>query len=99
MLDLIIFILATIGFTFIITNHYIFKWLRDYTIKINPKFLGKAVKCPACVGFWGGLLIKSIQIIHVHGIFDVNLLLYGFVGSFVCYLAYLLIRPMIDKYD
>jgi hypothetical protein len=99
MLEFIIFIFATIGLSFIITIHYIFKWLRDYLQKINPGFLGKGIKCNACVGFWTGLIIRSIQIISTHQCFHIDLILYGFVSSFLCYLAYLLIKPLIDKYD
>jgi hypothetical protein len=99
MLELIIFILATVGLTFIISLHFIFKWLRDYFMKINPSFLGKGINCPACVGFWSGLIVNSIQLLHYHQSFDLNLLLYGFIGSLVSYIIYLLIKPLIDKYD
>lgn len=99
MLELIIFIFATIGLCFIITIHYIFKWLRDYTIKINPNFLGKMFKCSGCIGFWSALIVRSIQIFSSHQNFSLDILLYGFIGSFICYLAYLLIKPLIDKYD
>ncbi len=99
MLELIIFILATIGLTFIVSLHYIFKWLRDYLCKVNPTFLGKGIKCTACVGFWSSLIVRSIQIIHNKSSFDIDLLLYGFIGSFVCYLVYLLIKPLIDRHD
>jgi len=99
MLELIIFILATLGITFIIVIHYIFKWLRDYLLKINPSFLGKGIKCPACMGFWCGMFVRIIQILHYHYTFDLSLLLYGFIGSFMCYITYLLIKPLINKYD
>lgn len=98
-MDFIIFILATIGLTFIITLFYIFEWLRNYLKRISPKFLGKGIKCPACVGFWSGLIIRCIQILHFNLIFDVDLILYGFIGSIVSYTVYLLIKPLIDKYD
>jgi len=97
MLDFIIFILSTIGATFIIVFFYIFKWLRDFMKKISPNFLGKLFSCPACMGFWNGLLVRYIQTIHYE--LDINIILYGFIGSFVCYLTYLLIKPLMDKYD
>lgn len=95
MLELIIFILATIGMTFIIVIHYIFKWLREYLFKINPTFLGKGIKCTACVGFWSGIIIRLIQT----KMFTIDLFLYACIGSFVCYVAYLLLKPLIDKHD
>lgn len=98
MLELILFILSTAGFTLIITTSYLFKNIREFCIKKNH-FLGKLVKCSQCTGFWVGLIVQSIQILHNNDIFDLNLLLYGFTGSFVSYLAYLFIKPLIDKYD
>ena len=85
--------------TFMISLHFIFKWLRDYFMKINPSFLGRGIKCLACTGFWNGLIIRSIQLISNGETFDLDLLLYGFIGSFVVYVVYLLIKPLIDKYD
>lgn len=96
MLEFLIFILSSIGLTFIINFHYIFKWLRNFFDKINPSFLGKGIKCPACLGFWSGMFVHFIQ---MGFIFDLNILLYGFASSFICYLAYLIIKPLMDKYD
>lgn len=98
-MDLLIFILSTIGLTFIITFFYIFQWLRDYLKRISPKFLGKGIGCPACVGFWAGLIVRSIQLVHLGGIFDIDIILYGFIGSFVSYTAYLLLKSLMDKFD
>jgi len=98
-MDLIIFILSTIGLTFIITLYFIFEWLRNYLKKINPNFLGRGIKCPACVGFWAGLITRSIQILHNNTCFDIDIILYAFIGSLVSYIAYLIVKPLIDKYD
>jgi len=95
----VIFLLSSIGLTFILVFFYIFKWLRDFMEKINPKFLGKLLSCPACMGFWSGLIIKYIQIITYHYTLDLSIILYGFISSFVCYLTYLLLKPLMDKYD
>jgi len=93
------FILATIGLTFIITQFYIFEGVRNYITK-HSKFFGKLIHCPACMGFWNSLLIKTLLIIYYHQILSITIILiYGFIGSFVCYLTYLLIKPLMDKYD
>ncbi len=98
-MNLIIFILSTCGLTFIITLFYIFQWLRDYLNRVSPKFLGKGIKCPACVGFWSGLIIRTMQIYHLGIILDLEILLYGFIGSLISYVIYLLIKPLMNKYD
>jgi len=99
MTELILFILATIGLTFIISLHYIFKRIRNFLEIKSPKYLGKMINCTACVGFWVGLIIRIIQILSLGLVFNYDLILYGFVGSFVSYIAYLLLRYFMDKYD
>ncbi|MCK9416670.1 hypothetical protein M0Q97_08445 [Candidatus Dojkabacteria bacterium] len=103
MLELIIFLLSTIGATLITTQSYLFKSTREKINKINPK-LGKLVKCPQCSGFYWGIIIQFIILIHQRNSFifyftDLYYIIYGFIGSFVCYLIYLLIKGLIDKYD
>lgn len=98
MLELIIFILSTIGLTFIIILSYLFKDVRLFFNKRN-KFIGKLFSCSQCAGFWSGIIIKYIQIFHNNEILDISIILYGFIGSFISYLSYLLIKPLIDKYD
>jgi hypothetical protein len=101
MLDFIIFILSTIGLTFIVTQFYIFRWLRNFICKYN-KFLGKLLHCTGCFGFWAAMLIKTLMLIYYNNLILLSLIIipiYGFIGSFVCYLTYLLIKPLMDKYD
>ena len=103
MLSFIIFLLATIGATLIITQSYIFKIIREKAQKINPS-LGKLFKCTQCSGFYVAIIIQLIILMKERGeiIFyysDLYYVIYGFIGSFVCYLTYLLIKPLMDKYD
>lgn len=103
MLDLIIFILSTIGITLIITQSYIFKGTRNYILKKSAT-LGKLISCSQCVGFYIGLIVQLIIIIHdksgfYFNVFDLYYLLYGPIGSLVSYTFYLLIKPHMDKYD
>jgi len=93
--DLIIFLLSTLGLTFIVVFFRIFKWLRELTKKISPNFLGKLFNCSACFGFWSGLFVRFIQTNSL----DISIILYGFISSFVCYVTYLLIKPLMDRYD
>jgi len=100
-MDFIIFLLATIGLTFIITQFYIFKDIREFISK-RSIFFGKLFHCPACMGFWCGCLIKILLLIYSQQLILLSfiiILLYGFIGSFACYLTYLLIKPLMDKYD
>jgi len=101
MLNFIIFLLVNLGFTTIVTQSKIIKPLRTFLLKINPNFLGYWIKCPMCFGFFSGLLtsifwfspVFSVAPISIFFIFD------GFISSIVCYTFYLLIKPLVNKYD
>ena len=103
MLNFVIFLLSSIGATLIITQSYLFKSIREKALKINP-MLGKLLKCSQCCGFWISLMIQFIILFKermeiVLYWSDFYYIIYGFIGSFVCYLIYLLIKPLMDKYD
>ena len=103
MLEFIIFMLSTIGATMIITQSYIFKPLRNKLNDIN-KSLGKLFRCPQCIGFYISIIIQFIILIHERNGFifnwiDLYYIIYGFIGSFISYTTYLLLKPLIDKYD
>ena len=103
MLEFIIFMLSTIGATMIITQSYIFKPLRNKIDNYN-KTLGKLLRCPQCAGFYISIIIQFIILIHerngfIFGWIDLHYIMYGFIGSFISYLVYLLLKPLIDKYD
>jgi hypothetical protein len=89
---LILHTLATIGLTFIITLSSLFKPLRDWT---SRWIIGKLFHCPMCFGFWAGLL----NYLLIFQTFNWLLIPYAFLGSFVSYTAYLLLRYFMDKYD
>lgn len=96
------FILISIGLTFIIVLSYIFNKIRN-SISKKSKTLGKLVKCTMCVGFHVGVLVKFL-LMYYYGhtfIYDdiIIIVLYGFISSLCSYVLYLLIKPLIDKYD
>lgn len=102
-MDFIIFILSTIGATFITTQSYLFKNIRDKIYKINP-FLGKLLKCTQCSGFYWGIIIQFVILFHVRNGFilyssDFYYIIYGFIGSIVCYVSFLLLKSLMDRYD
>lgn len=102
-MSFLIFILSTLGLTLIITNSYLLKPLREKINEVNP-FFGKMIKCSQCTGFWVSLFVQFIILICERGGFlffwtDIHFILFGFIGSFICYVVYLLIKPLIDKYD
>lgn len=99
MLEFIEFILSTIGLTFIITKFYIFKNVRDFIFR-KSIFFGKLFQCPACMGMWSGMFIKTLLLLHNQETLELSIILiFGFIGSFMCYLTYLLIKGLMDKYD
>lgn len=102
-MDFIIFILSTVGATFITTQSYLFKKIRDKACKINP-FLGKLLKCTQCSGFYWGVIIQLIILFHYRNNIilyysDFYYIIYGFIGSIVCYVSFLLLKSLMDKYD
>jgi hypothetical protein len=87
MIDLIIFFLSTIGFTVIVTKSKITKPFRDWTLKYTTLF-----KCPLCFGFWSGIIIYFLPE-------SLDFIKYGFSGSFICYLSFLLTEDLVKKHD
>ena len=102
-MSFLIFLLSTIGLTLIITISYLFRNIRKQAFKIN-KTIGKLISCSQCTGFYSALFIQTIILLHERNEFifytsDLYYIIYGFIGSFVSYLTYLLIKPLIIKYD
>lgn len=104
MLNLLIYLLVNIGFTMIVTQSKLFKPMRDYFCKISPNYLGVLFGCCLCLGFWSGLftsllffsptlMVNPILPIFLYPLFD------GFISSIVCYTFYLIITPLMKKYD
>ena len=84
-------IIASIGLTIIVTQSFLFKPLREYLLSKN-KYLGKLISCPMCFGFWSiGIVMVFKNVLPV-----VN---YGFICSLLCYVIYLMIKPLMEKYD
>jgi len=103
MLNFIIFLLSTFGATMIITNSFLFKGIRKFMCSKNI-YLGKLFKCTQCVGFHVALMMQFLILIHernglLFNWIDIYFILYGFIGSIFCYIGYLLLKPLIDKYD
>lgn len=61
LINLIIFILSSVGCTFIVTESYIFSPIREYITKKIPK-LGYLLGCNQCMGMWVGMFISLIFI-------------------------------------
>ena len=89
--NLILFFLATCGFTLIVTKSYLFRPLREYINKKN-KNIGKLISCQLCFGWWASIAIFFLPACLLF-------LKYAFAGSFVCYLAYLLMEDLVKKHD
>jgi len=103
-LSLIIYLLINIGITIIITQSKLFKPIRNYFCKISPNFLGVLIGCTLCLGFWSGvftslfflsptLMVNPLVWKFLYPIFD------GAISSIVCFTFYLLIKPLMNKFD
>lgn len=104
MLSLIIFLLVSIGCTIIVTQSKLFKPLREISCKISPNFFGVLFSCSMCTGFWIGLflsliffsptlMINPLLSIFIYPILD------GFISSISSYTFFLLIKPLMNKFD
>ena len=77
--------------------------MREKADAVSP-VLGKFLRCPQCMGFWIGLIIRALIMWH-GGEFshiewsDLYNVCYGFASSFVCYASYLFLKYFMDKYD
>lgn len=65
-MNLILFVLSTIGMTHIIVDGSIMQWFRDLvkylTAKLNAPSLGGVVDCYLCCGTWCGFLMGFIWV-------------------------------------
>lgn len=76
-MDLLHFILAAYGMTFIIVYGSIFDWIRpekDYSKKWNTLF-----HCPLCMGFWVGVFLFLIN-----GYTELFTFEYNIANLFIC---------------
>lgn len=104
MLNLLVYLLVNIGFTIIVTQSKLFRPLRNYMCKISPKYLGVLFSCNLCFGTWTGIFTSLLffsPTLMVNP--NITILLYplfdGFISSITCYTFYLLISPLMKKYD
>jgi hypothetical protein len=93
---LLSFILAIFGGSTIICFSNIFKPIRDYLIKINPKFLGKLITCFLCTGFWLGFILSCLGLapftnLSPYYVF-ITQILDGFCGAGVSWLFYCVLK-------
>ena len=73
-MELIWFILASYGMTFILVFGSIFKSVRPTTGK-----LGELFHCPLCTGFWVGVFLWS-----VNGFTELFNFEYNLINAFIC---------------
>ena len=104
MLNFIIYLMINIGLTMIVTQSKLFKPIREIFCKINPNFLGVLFSCSMCFGTWSGILTSLIfysPALSVNSYLNVFLypILDGFISSVTCYVFYLLIKPLINKFE
>lgn len=77
MIELVKFSLANAAVSYIITQSFIFNWLRNWTkirLEKERNYLNEAIyvffKCPLCIGFWSSLF--SLYIFFHINIFSLS---------------------------
>jgi hypothetical protein len=58
--NLVLFILASMGFTAILVDSSIMKSFRDLMLKMLPESVYKVFECYQCMGFWSGIINGAI---------------------------------------
>lgn len=91
-MDFIIFILATLGLTFILTQSFLFKKFRIWLENKN-KNLGKLINCTMCSGVYCSIIVYLLIM------FKITIIVYAFAGSFICYAVWLLLKGYMNKFD
>lgn len=86
-MDFLIFVLSSLGLTFIITESDLIKPIR-MEVEKHSEFLGKAIRCARCMGFWSGIICFILKNLH----FDI--ILYGLIASFLAITTYHLIEKI-----
>lgn len=85
-MNLLIFILASMGLTNAMVEENIFAWLRNLVKKYFPySLLNDLVNCQVCMGFWVGIGLSLIFPFGVHWF------LCGLISSAVIKLIYTII--------
>lgn len=96
--------MINIGITIIITQSKLFNPIRIFFCKINPNFLGILISCSLCTGFWSGvftslLFFSPTLMINPSTFLFFKLLFDGSISSIACFTFYLLIKPLLNKFD
>lgn len=79
MIELINILLGGLGLTYIVTQSFLLKKLREY-ITGRSMYLGKLISCPQCFGLWAGFI--SFLLVY----YKLDILVQGFSVSFLALL-------------
>jgi hypothetical protein len=85
-MDLIIGALVTFIVTLVITESYLFGWLRRGSQRLN-RHLGVLFSCFLCLGIWVGFAVAWVQHYHLTSILG-----YGLAYQGLAYVIYTLVK-------
>lgn len=95
-----LWLLCAYGVTHIITGTKIFEWLRRIMDSVSPNFFGILFSCPACMGFWVGVILQAIigNIITLEQNYYVLIcLVHGAISSGWCWIVHILVSYVDEK--
>lgn len=90
----ILLLLASVGFTFIITRSFLFEELRQAFLE--SEMATTLLSCPQCMGFWVNLFFSLFVVpILTFSAYEILLFIFGtsFAASGICYV----INSFIEK--
>ncbi len=87
-MNLILFLLATVGMTNILIYGSILNDIRDWAFDNLPKKVSEVLMCYQCTGFWTGMLCGHSLLSHDFR----GVLMCGFAGSFASHFAAIVVE-------
>lgn len=94
---LVLFVMATIGLTNVITESSIAEPIRSWWKENTNAFFADAIECHQCVGWWSGL-ICSVLFFNFSYMFIPFALACAFAGSFLSSFEKVLRNYLIEHY-
>jgi hypothetical protein len=95
----ILFCLGSIGLTHAVVYGKVFNWLRDW-IDVKSPILSELIHCPACSGFWLGMISACFLLFPLMDFGWMNIFIIiggGWVSSYLSSLADVIFQYLESK--
>lgn len=96
MIVFLVFCLASVSATLILTKSFLFRWLQNLFTKERHPYLNKLFNCPWCLGVWVGSLFRYLMIFYNDDLYYtlLNVFYYGLTTSILSLFTYLILLKL-----